>query len=155
MIGRDMFGDFLVDSLQHAGVDTGFVVRTDQAKTALAFVALDAEGERSFSSIGRRPQTCCSAPSISRRSASMDRHVPRLLQQPDRIGHRRSHAGRDAPARAAGALVSFDLNLRRICGRPMRIHCHGCGRPCMPPTWSSWRAMNWNTWRPGSVRRGG
>lgn len=49
MLGKDMFGDFLLQSLIDAGVDTRSVVRTDAAKTALAFVALDDEGERSFS----------------------------------------------------------------------------------------------------------
>ncbi|WP_234414879.1 PfkB family carbohydrate kinase, partial [Xanthomonas fragariae] len=49
MLGRDMFGDFLLQSLQQAGVVTDGIVRTDQAKTALAFVALDEAGERSFS----------------------------------------------------------------------------------------------------------
>jgi len=49
MLGQDMFGDFLLDSLRDAGVDTAGVVRTDAAKTALAFVALDDDGERSFS----------------------------------------------------------------------------------------------------------
>src|SRR4051794_16027846 len=49
MLGTDMFGDFLHQSLERAGVDTRFVRRTDAAKTALAFVALDERGERSFS----------------------------------------------------------------------------------------------------------
>ncbi|WP_241240392.1 PfkB family carbohydrate kinase, partial [Xanthomonas vesicatoria] len=49
MLGRDMFGDFLLQSLQQSGVATDGIVRTDQAKTALAFVALDDAGERSFS----------------------------------------------------------------------------------------------------------
>lgn len=49
MLGEDMFGDFLLESLREAGVGTDYVARTDRAKTALAFVALDGEGERSFS----------------------------------------------------------------------------------------------------------
>ncbi|WP_253643474.1 PfkB family carbohydrate kinase, partial [Xanthomonas vesicatoria] len=49
MLGRDMFGDFLLQSLQQAGVATDGIVRTGEAKTALAFVALDEAGERSFS----------------------------------------------------------------------------------------------------------
>lgn len=49
MLGEDMFGDFLLDSLRGAGVGTDHVVRTSDAKTALAFVALDDDGERSFS----------------------------------------------------------------------------------------------------------
>ncbi|RZA12511.1 MAG: hypothetical protein EOP93_21810, partial [Lysobacteraceae bacterium] len=49
MLGEDMFGDFLLGSLRDAGVGTGGVVRTGQANTALAFVALADDGERSFS----------------------------------------------------------------------------------------------------------
>jgi fructokinase len=48
-LGADMFGDFLQESLRVAGVRTDHAVRTDAARTALAFVALDHEGERSFS----------------------------------------------------------------------------------------------------------
>jgi len=49
MLGTDMFGDFLYQNFQQLGVNTNAIVRTDEAKTALAFVALDAHGERSFS----------------------------------------------------------------------------------------------------------
>jgi len=49
MLGADMFGDFLYQSFQQIGVNTNTIVRTDKAKTALAFVALDEQGERSFS----------------------------------------------------------------------------------------------------------
>jgi len=49
MLGADMFGDFLYQSFQQMGINTQAIVRTDEAKTALAFVALDARGERSFS----------------------------------------------------------------------------------------------------------
>ena len=47
--GAIRFGDFLLHNLQHAGVATDDVVRCDNANTALAFVTLDAQGERSFS----------------------------------------------------------------------------------------------------------
>jgi len=49
MLGKDMFGDFLYESLHQLGVMTDAIVRTNQAKTALAFVALDIDGERHFS----------------------------------------------------------------------------------------------------------
>ncbi|MEW6992488.1 carbohydrate kinase [Colwelliaceae bacterium 6441] len=48
-IGQDMFGDFLIRSLQNENVNTQYCVRTKQAKTGLAFVSLDNQGERSFS----------------------------------------------------------------------------------------------------------
>lgn len=46
--GADPFGDFLADALHTAGVDTTYFCATSMAKTALAFVSLDAFGDRSF-----------------------------------------------------------------------------------------------------------
>jgi 2-dehydro-3-deoxygluconokinase len=48
MLSNDPFGDFLLDSLERAGVGVVDVARTGEANTALAFVSLDARGERSF-----------------------------------------------------------------------------------------------------------
>lgn len=48
-VGRDLFGDFLKAALQHYGVDTSALAQHATAKTALAFVAHDDKGERSFS----------------------------------------------------------------------------------------------------------
>lgn len=49
MLGNDMFGQFLAEELQANGVNTRYLEYTDKAKTALAFVSLDKQGERSFS----------------------------------------------------------------------------------------------------------
>jgi len=48
-VGRDPFGQFLIDALEHYGVDTQYTLQHHIAKTAMAFVSLDSEGERSFS----------------------------------------------------------------------------------------------------------
>ncbi|PAU76739.1 carbohydrate kinase family protein [Halomonas salipaludis] len=48
MLGDDYFGDFLAAELAAHDVDTSGVVRTRQARTALAFVSRDAAGERTF-----------------------------------------------------------------------------------------------------------
>lgn len=48
-IGEDAFGDYLIEVLNKAGVDTKNIVRTAKANTALAFVSLTSEGERDFS----------------------------------------------------------------------------------------------------------
>lgn len=48
-VGRDSFGDFLKTALQRYGVDTRYLFQDARAKTALAFVAHDEKGERSFS----------------------------------------------------------------------------------------------------------
>lgn len=48
MLGADHFGDFLARELAAYGVDTSGVVRTSDARTALAFVSRDSSGERTF-----------------------------------------------------------------------------------------------------------
>ena len=113
MLGQDMFGDFLAASLADAGVATDCIVRTDQAKTALAFVALDAGGERSFSFY--RPP----AADLLFRSA----HFHPNCFAGTRSFHVCSNSLTEAEiaqatfdgmqrAREAGAMVSVDLNLR-------------------------------------------
>ena len=48
-LGKDPFGNFLVSTLAQDNVNTQYVFRTEEAKTALAFVARDENGERPFS----------------------------------------------------------------------------------------------------------
>lgn len=113
MLGRDMFGDFLLDGLREAGVGTDFVARTDKAKTALAFVALDGEGERSFS-FYRPPSADLLfgatdfAPDCFRGAAVF--HVCSNSLTEASIAEA-TLAGMRL-ARQAGAVVSIDLNLR-------------------------------------------
>ena len=113
MLGADMFGDFLFDSLRDAGVDTSQIVRTDEAKTALAFVQLDEHGERSF--IFYRPPA---ADLLFR-----DAHFNDATFADAAFFHVCSNSMTEAAiaqatlqgmarARAAGATVSLDLNLR-------------------------------------------
>lgn len=47
-VGDDPFGHYLADVLEAEGVDTGGLRFSQVARTALAFVSLTAEGERSF-----------------------------------------------------------------------------------------------------------
>lgn len=47
-LGRDSFGDFLIEILKKNNVNIEDVVQTKEAKTALAFVTLDEKGERDF-----------------------------------------------------------------------------------------------------------
>jgi fructokinase len=48
-LGNDAFGNFLVEKLSQAGVETDKILRTNKANTALAFVSLKKNGERDFS----------------------------------------------------------------------------------------------------------
>jgi fructokinase len=113
MLSRDRFGDFLLDSLQHAGVGTDDIARTEAANTALAFVTLDASGERSFSfyrehtadllfrAADFRPDTFRDVAVFHVCSNSM---TDPALAATTREGMQRAHG--------VGALVSFDVNLR-------------------------------------------
>ncbi|MXR42052.1 carbohydrate kinase [Halobaculum sp. WSA2] len=48
-LGRDGFGDFLASTLREEGIPGAYVERDPDAPTGLAVVALDADGDRSFS----------------------------------------------------------------------------------------------------------
>lgn len=113
MLAKDMFGDFLLSQFLRHGVDVAAVRRTDDAPTALAFVSLDADGERSFSFY--RPP----AADLLFRAEDFDGTTFAGLA----VFHACSNS-LTAPGIAeatlqgmrlaadAGALVSFDLNLR-------------------------------------------
>lgn len=48
-VGDDLFGNFILDALEAEGVDTGGVRRCDPpTRTSLAFVEIDADGDREF-----------------------------------------------------------------------------------------------------------
>ena len=112
-LGKDPFGNFLANTLASENVGTQYVFRTGKANTALAFVARDERGERSFS-FYRNP------------SADMlleEEEVRTIPFKEGDILHFGSVDLCDAPvrlahvvaierARAADALVSFDPNLR-------------------------------------------
>lgn len=48
-VGTDAFGDHIIEVLAAGGVDTRYIFRTEKAGTGLAFVSLDADGNREFS----------------------------------------------------------------------------------------------------------
>lgn len=48
VLGSDEFGHFLRERLASEGVDVSHVRQTDEARTGLVFISLDARGERSF-----------------------------------------------------------------------------------------------------------
>lgn len=113
MFGKDAFGDFLLESLRSAGVDTRHALRTDEANTALAFVTLDASGDRRFSFY--RPPA---ADLLFR-----PEHFKAECFAQARFFHVCSNSLTEAGiaaatldgvrrAHEAGALVSFDINLR-------------------------------------------
>ena len=53
-VGGDDFGRLLVKTLQNAGIETKGIVRDERVFTTMAFVTIDATGDRSFS-FARKP----------------------------------------------------------------------------------------------------
>ena len=112
-VGHDMHGEYLTQTLNKMGIHTGGLVMTDDVFTTMAFVALEAGGERRFS-FARKPgaDTCLTW-----------EEVDQSLLADTRIFHIGSLSLTDEPARTttfkaieyaknAGALISYDPNYR-------------------------------------------
>lgn len=58
-VGRDGFGEYLVSTLQHNGVDTSGVRQVDSANSSATVVLIDGAGERTFlHHVGANAETC-------------------------------------------------------------------------------------------------
>lgn len=112
-VGQDMFGDFLCDALIAYGVDTRFLLQHPTASTALAFVALDDKGERSFSF--HRHQTAdviLTADQVSDLWFSGDTMLHFCSNTLTTAEIASCTNAVISKAKAAGNLISFDVNLR-------------------------------------------
>ena len=112
-VGEDAFGTHILKVLRSNGVDTTHVFRTGRANTGLAFVSLDATGNREFSFF-RNPsadlflsQDQITA-DIFDDCAALHFCSVDLVDWPVRAAHRKAIG----LARRAGAIVSFDPNVR-------------------------------------------
>ena len=113
-VGADRFGDLLKATLTEKGIETRGIVSDPAVFTTLAFVTLDATGNRAFS-FARKPgaDTCL-------RTGEVD---PALIDEA-KVFHFGTLSLTDEPARTAtqkavayakekGRLISFDPNLRK------------------------------------------
>lgn len=112
-VGQDGFGDFLENTLQQAGIDTCGLCRASDVHTTLAFVQLDAQGDRTFSFYRKPGADVC----------LRSEEVSLSLLEGCRIFHYGSVAMSDEPSRTAtfygaqrakdaGAILSYDPNFR-------------------------------------------
>jgi fructokinase len=112
-LGKDAFGDFLVNQLQHAGVCTDKIKRTQEANTGLAFVSLRNDGEREFS-FYRNPSADLLLTETEIEDdwfedgdilhfCSVD-----LVESP----MKQAHVKAIRSAKAKGSIISFDPNVR-------------------------------------------
>lgn len=114
-VGRDMFGDQLEQALTEAGIGTEGLFRDDRVHTTLAFVHTAPDGDRDFSFYRK--------PGADMMLTEEDVEAGRALLQSCRVFHfgtlsmtdegcRRATKKAIGIAKEAGALVSFDPNLR-------------------------------------------
>ena len=113
-VGDDTFGRALVRTLEEAGIETRGVLTDPEVFTTLAFVSLDASGNRDFSFARKPGADICLTPE----------EVDETLISDTKVFHFGTLSMTDAPAsdatrhairlaRKYGALVSLDPNLRK------------------------------------------
>lgn len=113
-VGDDAFGKLLVRTLQERGIETSGIVADPDVFTTMAFVALDAEGNRSFS-FARKPgaDTCLRAEELDLELADGCKvfHFGTLSLTNDPA--RTATVTAVKYAKKQGKLISFDPNLRK------------------------------------------
>ena len=113
-VGDDMFGRLLIRTLQEAGIEIKGVLKDPDQFTTLAFVSLDASGNRDFS-FARKPgaDTCLKPEEICEDLFAESRvfhfGTLSLTDEPAASATRRALE----LAKEAGCLVSLDPNLRK------------------------------------------
>ena len=110
-VGDDIIGEYLIGFAEARGFDAGRIERAKNANTTLAFVELDASGERSFC-FYRKNTADLLLPELSddELNAADIVHIGSLMLSEKRgAEYALSTAGR---AHAMGKKVSFDVNFR-------------------------------------------
>ena len=112
-VGDDAFGRFLADTLAAAGVDVGALRFTGDARTALAFVSLRADGDREFMFYRHPSADMLLAPDdidVDLVTGAKLLHFGSisLIGEPSRSATLRAIRA----ARDGGGLISYDPNLR-------------------------------------------
>ena len=113
-VGDDMFGRLLLGTLQAAGIDTSGVLADPSVFTTMAFVSLDESGNRDFS-FARKPgaDTCLRPEDVNetllRNTKVFHFGTLSLTDEPAAAATRKAIE----TAKAAGALISLDPNLRK------------------------------------------
>ena len=113
-VGEDMFGRLLLGTLCSAGIDTRGILTDAEVFTTMAFVSLDESGNRDFS-FARKPgaDTCLKPEEVDaellRDTKVFHFGTLSLTDEPAAAATRKAIE----TAKAAGALISLDPNLRK------------------------------------------
>lgn len=112
-LGNDPFGDKIIRELTSCGLDVSHILRTDEANTSLAFVALKSDGDREFSFYRKPGADMLLSPEEIREEWFEDAAILHfcsvdLTPSPMKEAHRKAIE----IARKKDMLISFDPNLR-------------------------------------------
>ena len=113
-VGNDSLGRLLVGTLENAGIDTRGLLVDDSVFTTMAFVTLDAQGDREFS-FARKPgaDTCISFEELNTELIDEARvfhfGTLSLTDDPARTATQKAVAY----AKSKGKLITYDPNLRK------------------------------------------
>ncbi|MDO4554873.1 MAG: carbohydrate kinase [Lachnospiraceae bacterium] len=114
-IGDDVHGTFLKETVENAGIDTSGLIVTEIYNTTLAFVSIDAHGERSFS-FYRNPgaDMTLTVDEVKKELIENARifHFGTLSMTHDTVKKATKYAVEIA--KEQGCLISFDPNLRPL-----------------------------------------
>lgn len=113
MLGKDPFGDKIVNELIGFGINTDYVKRTNAANTSLAFVALDENANREFSFYRNMGADMLMSEDDVDKNWFMDAYALHFCSVS--LGNfpmRRAHNKAIKYAKENGLIVSFDPNVR-------------------------------------------
>lgn len=113
MLGKDPFGDKIVNELIGFGINTDYVKRTNAANTSLAFVALDENANREFSFYRNMGADMLMSEDDVDKNWFMDAYALHFCSV--LLGDfpmRRAHNKAIKYAKENGLIVSFDPNVR-------------------------------------------
>lgn len=112
-LGDDPFGHKILHELDECGIDISCISLTDKANTALAFVSLGGDGNRTFSFYRKPSADMLYSPEKVRREYFDEAYVLHFCSVD--LGDfpmREAHMAAVTEARKSGSIVSFDPNLR-------------------------------------------
>lgn len=112
-VGNDSFGEFIIDELTKANVNTKSIKITSEAKTTLVFVSLDKNGNRDFSFYGNPGADTLFSESDINDGTLADTEIlhfgsASLVDSPMKLAHKKAIK----IAKDNNIIISFDPNIR-------------------------------------------
>ncbi len=112
-LGKDPFGDKIVEEYKEFGIETKYIERTEKANTSLAFVALKEDGNREFSFFRNPGADMLYDPALLQEDWFKDGYALHFCSVS--LGDfpmKEAHKKAIEMAKRQGLLISFDPNLR-------------------------------------------